>query len=235
MATNLKLFTIFIIYALLELVFAKLYFGIYEDQPSHYAFDQAVIDQKISEVQLSHQKTINNNSKVRYLESLIKVMIGDGVLWSGRSKQVPFNGQLYYSDSLVFLINYIKYPPNDFYDIDVFGTEGNEIASFRLSNDLGFTLRDRLKNTISELNNEASHSKEVLSKLKSNEPFPVWSYWDFVYFSNRKITGEIIPNNSSVRRLATLQDFTHIILLGFLINASFGIFKWFKNRNAPSI
>lgn len=232
MATNLKLLAIFIVYVSVELLFAKAYFSIYQKQPANYAFDKSVLDQKIEEAKLSHIEIVNNNSKVKYLECFEMILVGDGDLWDARERNIPFDGQLYYHDSLVYIVDYYGGMPSFYYDISVFTSVGDEVADFRLSDNLGSTLRKRVNTLIASLNDEASNSLETLSKIKSNEPFPVWNYWDFVYFSNRKISGEIIPNNSSVRRLATLQDFTHVILLGFLVNASFGVIKWIKNKNS---
>ena len=126
-------------------------------------------------------------------------------------------------------------PDHASYTIDVFDTTAAFITNFRIPYDLDGTSLFKLTQTkIHELKSKVDSSLKILSKIKANEPFPVWSYWDFVYFSNREITGEIIPNNSSVRRLATFQDFIHVLILVFLINTSFGVFKWLKNKKAKT-
>ena len=72
MATNLRLIAIFLIYIIVELLFAKFYFSIYKSQPNTYHFDQSVINQKISEVKKSHQNKLAQSGNVKYLEVFMK-------------------------------------------------------------------------------------------------------------------------------------------------------------------
>lgn len=232
MATNFRLLTIFIIYVIVELLFAKFYFNIYKSQPNTYHFDQTVIHQKISEVKKTHQSKLAQSGNVKYLEVFYETAKASNDDFQSNR----FQTRLFFKDTLVFTLTYRGLgPQHSSYNIDVFDTNTAFITNFHISYDRDSPpLSDLIQIKINELKHEVDASLKILSKIKSNQPFPVWSYWDFVYFSNRKITGEIIPNNSSVRRLATLQDFMHVLILGFLINASFGVFKWLKNNKAKA-
>jgi hypothetical protein len=215
----------FATYVVLIFVFAFIYYALYRQRPQRFFFATGVQDSQTASYELDARKRLLALATENEALAFIQERVSKGASPQALAEQ-RIEGSL---PSGCYFALYLRSPGSTsdakLPTIELRNTQGEELARVSLPQrwpwepwDEAF-LRRRHKN----LARAAILEKRLLSA--PNNPYDVWSYWDFLYFSSICQTtvgfGDILPNATPVRLLVVTQIVLGYGVLVVLLNIVF--------------
>lgn len=229
----------FLVFILIQTVFAGVYFALYRCSRTNFSFNLDVLKQQSTLKRGSIEQKNCNLIKASQAVIELRALLEEGVspvqlskwsmrymisLPSGMRCRTSYQPATHPKEPSAGFFTIVDSNENPILTIDQFAFDGGVLGMPNVS-DLCPRNLDEWRNALPDWQNEVNRRREEaaeqVSSLDTNSP-DVWTYWDFLYFSTITQTtvgfGDILPNSTPIRMLVSGQILAGYALLVVVLN-----------------